>query len=828
MSNPSSIVGGTGEVFRRLIATARFLPERSAQHEFLNSLIRTLLQTAAFSAIEILGHGIDDLAETEVPPLARQLMRPNDGDTEKLISVAVPLLAEAGLDLGTAWFRPSADSVSLRDRTARWCEYRNDRIGHGVVSDDVREEALSWLPQLAEDLVTGLEKILPSYSAEGRSFIRLTSANLATSIEIPTARMERGRPVVVRQLQQRAAHWCLQGQVLDPDYSPEVRIEFAESQLTRLLIEACSRYRQLRVPDANGQDWRPTVLLPARQTDTFEGRAEQLQELSSWLNDPDSRACNLYGEGGIGKTTLVLELLNRIVDGGYSTVTWRPEVICFFSAKLTRWGPDGLAFLKGVAPPLEDAVRALAAVYEEPKGREWHNISGDKLISRAETLLHDLGLKRSQILLVLDNTETLARSADDEVKLAGAIEQITKRLARVLITSRRRERMEARPVEVPPLSLNEAQRLAERLAESYGATPILQAGAPGRRKLVSALGCLPIKIEACCRLVGRFGYKLERAQQQVLSDSDLGRFLYDDAWARISRPERMALVALAQMGDSLSGDLIHFISSELQVDQSSVVSALEETKFATRFDYATQFDVRLQASALAFLSTAAERLSPAEKAAVGLAVAHASQRRAELIRAHGRTVYDRVPQAFRTDAAKAARQAVMQGHPDDAIFWYEEALKVEPGNAQLLDRFAFFLATKVRNLDRAWLLVEEACRLDPEYGDGFFNAGHIAASRGDVRTADERLKAARKLGISAHRCNLQMARARVRDVEIATDRGTGRPHEATSRLQEASKLLLKADLLWRDNELDRKHQYEVEQVRLKARALGRRFGIALP
>jgi Tfp pilus assembly protein PilF len=787
-----------------------------------------VLQTVAFSIIEILGHRIDDLAETEVPQLARQLMRPNDGDTERLISVAVPLLTEAGIDIGAQWFGPSPRDGSLRDRAARWCQYRNNRPAHGVVSEDVREEALSWLPQLAEDLVTGLEKLLPLYSPTGGSVIRLSSTNLVESIKIPTVCLEDGRPVVIRQLQQRANHWYIRGQLLDPVSAPEITVEFTESELTRLLVEACSRYRQLSVRIENEQYWRPTVLLPARQTDTFEGRTEQLRELSSWLSDPDSRACNLYGEGGIGKTTLVLELLNRIIEGDYSTVTWRPEVICFFSAKLTRWGPDGLVFLKGVAPPIEDAIRALAAVYEEPKGREWHDISGDRIISKVETLLHDLGLRRNEVLLVLDNTETLARSADDELKLAEAIEKITKRLARVLITSRRRERMEARPIEVPPLSLNEAQRLASRLAESYGAAPILQAGDPGRRKLVSTLGCLPIKIEACCRLVGRFGYKLERAQQQVLADSDLGRFLYDDAWARISKLERMALVALAQMGDSLSGDLIHFICTELQVDESSVINALEETKFATRFDYATQFDMRLQASALAFLSSAAQRLKPEEKAIVDLAVAHASQRRAELIRAHGRTVYDRVPQAFQTDAAKAARQAAVQGLLDDAVFWYEEALKVEPGNAQLLDRFAFFLATKVRNLERAWLLAEEACRLDPEYADGYFNAGHIAASRGDIRAADERLQKARNLGIPAHRCNLQSARARIREVEISIERGPGRAYDAASKLKEASNLLRKADLLWRENDLDRKHQYEVDQARIKVRSLGRRFGLALP
>jgi hypothetical protein len=63
--------------------------------------------------------------------------------------------------------------------------------------------------------------------------------------------------------------------------------------------------------------------------------------------------------------------------------------------------------LKGVTPPIDDALRALAAVYEEPTGREWFTFSGEKLVARTETLLRDLGLRRDQVLLVLDNTEPL-------------------------------------------------------------------------------------------------------------------------------------------------------------------------------------------------------------------------------------------------------------------------------------------------------------------------------------------------------------------------------------------------------------------------------------
>jgi hypothetical protein len=813
------------DVFSDLVASTRYLPDRGAQHECFNAVIRGLMQVVAYTAIEVLTNKLDNLSQTEIPNLAQQLTRPTDGDLERVISTAAPLLREAGVDLQREWFHAGDAAQSLQRQAAAWCSYRNERVAHGVVAKDVREEALSWLPSLATGLLRGFEALMPEYVGGGHSVMRLEARGVTEFIEVPTVRWHEGAPILIRDIRQRGSFWQLRGQELDVSASAKVVLDFAESGLTTLLSSACSRYRQVTVRTPESTEWHPTVLLPRRQTETFEGRRQQVAELVRWLNDMDSRACNVHGDGGIGKTTLVLELLNRMIDGDLPEVEWSPDIICFFSAKVTRWGPDGLEYLRGVAPPIDEAVRTLAAVYEEPAGREWHSLSGERLVGRVETLLRDLGISRDQVLLVLDNTETMARSSGDERKLAEAIEYVTRRLARVLITSRRRERMEARPIEVPPLSQEEAQSLLLKLAECYEARPILQAGDRGRRKLVSSFGGHPIKIDACCRIIGRYGHSLERAQEQVLADRDLADFLYEDAWARINEEQRLALVTLAQLGDSLPGDVIQFVCGELRVDQSGVLEAFEETKFAVRFDYGTQFDIRLEASALRFLQAAFTRLRLADQDRVNAAAANAGRRRAELMRAHDSVVEDRISQAFGTDAAKAAWQAASRNQIDDAVFWYEEAIKVEPSNAQLLDRFAFFLASKVRDYERAALVAEEACKHDPTYGDAQFTAGHIAASRGDPDLADERLQAAQSLGVPEHRCDLQRARARLRQLDKEIQERDARPLDLTKRLRRAERLLRSASLPIIGDDRDRKHQYEVNQVLRQIRSMARRYGL---
>jgi hypothetical protein len=139
--------------------------------------------------------------------------------------------------------------------------------------------------------------------------------------------------------------------------------------------------------------------------------------------------------------------------------------------------------------------------------------------------------------------------------------------------------------------------------------------------------------------------------------------------------------------------------------------------------------------------------------------------------------------------------------------------------------FAFFLSSQVRDFERAWLLADQACKVDSSYADAFFTAGHIAASRADVRVADERLDKAKNLGFPAHRCDLQRARVRLRELEREIDESNARPLDLTPRLKEISRLLRAASLPSLGDDHDRKHQYEVTDALKKTRTIARRYGL---
>jgi len=54
-----------------------------------------------------------------------------------------------------------------------------------------------------------------------------------------------------------------------------------------------------------------------------------MSELEEWWNDLDFRTCLVFGDGGIGKTTLVLEFLHRLLEVPPDNLSWRPDLIFF-------------------------------------------------------------------------------------------------------------------------------------------------------------------------------------------------------------------------------------------------------------------------------------------------------------------------------------------------------------------------------------------------------------------------------------------------------------------------------------------------------------------
>jgi tetratricopeptide (TPR) repeat protein len=778
---------------------------------------RSVLQTAALSALEYI---LDVDSEFVDSQTAEEILQPADGTPISVLDGLLPAIRCSGWSsCAIGWYEatPDSDTGELREplvrELVRWVGFRNERFGHGVVDEATWQSANEWFPPLTRILICVLEPLLPAVSDDGKLVLYAPNRE----VKLQTLRLIDGAPLVIRRIKKRGSTWRLEYQRLNLDLASTGSYDLTQNLLLTHIEAGASLYSPRSVVVGPSDTWRPLVSLPARQTNEFYGRGNELKQLEQWFLDTDSRACLVYGEGGIGKTTLALEFLNSLLDSPSQRLTWRPDVIAFYSAKQTRWGAKGLEYIRGISPMISESARLLARVVEDRLGKDWYDEDPKKTIDRAAQLLNDVGVGRDKVLLILDNTETLSRSQSDERGLGDLIRHLSKRLCRVLLTSRRRERVEAAPIQLLPMSEEEGATLLRRLGSVYGAEPIKMAGEATLRRFSGKLSGRPLLIDVFARQASSRGSSLEGALQAVLqtAGADLGRFLFEDAWQRISAPERDVFAILAGMPDPIDSQVVGWICAEVGIAHEVWFEAFEETRFGHIQDYGTRYDLELMPDTRMFLATKSQQLAVDDRARLDRCLNKVRSRSDQYFKAHESGVHDRVREAFRTAAAKAAKIAGCAGRLDDARLWYEEAIRVDANNAALWDRFAWFMMIRMRDLSMADRLAKEACKIDPTSADAFFTRGMVAARLGKLGDADRWLDEAAKLGKPKHLVSLQKARARITALQSGASDGE-------KLIGEVEHLITAAELR-QSRDYWQKHIEECGRIRRQLKEIRRRL-----
>lgn len=806
---------------RDVTSRLRFAGDASLQYAFVHSVIRATLQHSTYALLETVVTYVPADACSDVEGLAQRMLSPSDGDmVDVLDRLILALRYEGWLSCAQRWTQPGGPKGSLKARAQAWVAHRNDTLGHGVVSERVVEQHLEALLDLADSLIEGLSDTLP----------RQTGGEAMPSLESPlgpvavyTARLHTGLPHVLRRISRRGSVWSARAVVLSPHESPDFVIEIPDSSGIVSALTYRSRPNIVRTVYVGPARWQPDVLLPDRQTTAFTGRTTELEQLKEWYEDRDSRACLVYGEGGIGKTTLVLEFLNNILTEPHDRLAWMPHFICYFSAKQTRWGVDGLEIIGSGRAFLDEAVRTLVKMLEGRLDKTWYSMDSRALTDRAASVLSSYSIGRNDVLLVIDNAETLSGATTGEDEVGRQLKYIRSKIGRLIVTSRRRERVEAEQIEVQPFNEEEGMALLKRLAEGYEAKPFLQAGESRLKRVVKDLGGKPLLLDVAVRYVAKSASSIDVGIQQVMAQAsrDLGKFLFDDAWVRMSERVRLVFLVLGQLGGTIDLQVVQWACGEVGIPYTEWLDSFEETKFGHLHYYGAYCDVELDAAARQYLPTKYADLSERARQDANRITERLRKRFVALIRAEDSQITDRVAPAFRTGAARAAKLAADQGNTADAIEWYEVAVREDAQNAALWDRFAWYLMVE-HHLERAKQCVRQAMELDPQYCDGFFTAGMVAARQGDVVQADGYLDQAQRLGKPKHLCELQKARARIERVGL-------RPRaEAPALLMAAAEFLDLCIPPDRNDAMARRHMAEREKFRRKVSSMSRNFGVPLP
>lgn len=739
------------------------------KYNFTLSIFRTILGYASLGAITIAESNASQSDINMLTQSAQKILRPADGDFVFIIDSLLPILWERDIVPETRdWFRSKASQ-----HCGEIIFDRNNRQGHGVFDQKTAEGWGALLTKI-EDIYIHLEKLIPEVIDE-----ILIINKIPFCIQFPTNKI-----FCLRNLARKSDGWRYLCQELDfLESKQSVGYLDSDGALPRLLSEN----RNLLVTKIIDDNWRPSFVLPNRQTTSFMGRQEQLEELKYWWDDEFSRTCLIYGEGGIGKTTLALEFLNRILDEEI-TVNWKPDYIFFFSSKQTRWGINGMEKIAGVQTNLSEAIiRLIAALDIVPIDQRWYSCSPNDITSKASQIINDVGLK-NKTLLVIDNAENLVRNSQDESDLAALIKIISRKIGRVLVTSRRREKFESEQIQVLSLKDDDAAMLLKGLLVDSQEQDIPDTNK--LKELVGRIGSKPILIEFLAKYTAMTNTTLERGVDEILrqESGDLGKFLFADSWERIKEDNQRVFMAIAQIGGFADDVLLSMLTSRFCVKKDEWTSAYEETKYGESNFYSGKQEIILDEGARSFIAGRYADISREMRKVIDSAVQDCKAKYSEYLQNQRTEIKDRIEQAFIHPLARQAKIATSKGDYPKAKEFYEQAIVSDAENAYLYDRFAWFTMKHLGNFAVAEGLARRAYSLARTDPDVNFTLGMIYARQGNVIEADKFLSNAKDCGKERYLIQLQIAYAHYTAIWKKIIPASETEQKKIDRLLDASKI----------------------------------------
>lgn len=301
-----------------------------------------------------------------------------------------------------------------------------------------------------------------------------------------------------------------------------------------------------------------------RQLSTFIGREKELAEIKRLLRD--TQLLTLLGPGGTGKTRLMLQVAEEVIDG-YPDGVWLVEL-----APLTD--PD----------LIPERVAAALNIQEQP-GRPIIDTVTDYLL-------------RKELLLLLDNVEHLVRES------AAITEYLLEKCPKLKILVTGREALFINgetTIQVPSLSMPEEGQFTEKIAKSEGVQLFLERARSVRpdfkineqnavtiAEIVRRLDGIPLALELAAtrlrmltveqineRLNDRFrlltgGHRTALPRQQTL------QALIDWSWQLLDEKERTLLRRLSVFFGGWNLESAQAITGFDPIDELDVFDHLDQ------------------------------------------------------------------------------------------------------------------------------------------------------------------------------------------------------------------------------------------------------------
>ncbi|HEX4773427.1 MAG TPA: NB-ARC domain-containing protein [Bryobacteraceae bacterium] len=269
------------------------------------------------------------------------------------------------------------------------------------------------------------------------------------------------------------------------------------------------------------------VNLPPKPTDYIH-RDELESELTAVLMNDRHPIVTLVGRGGIGKTSLGLEVLYQITESGHTQREGRFLFIVWLSARDIDLLPSGPKIVRPTVVSVSDIAKEVSNLLS-PYGIDVSNESAVAQLMRS--------CSEGPILFVFDNFETVQQPID----VYHWIDSNVRCPNKVLITTRHNDFRGDYEVEVPSMDERQCNALVDATAASIGMRPAVNK--EFRQSVYRESDGHPYVVKV---LVGEAADEssFRRVDRIVASRDDILDALFERTYARLSPAARRIFLCL--------------------------------------------------------------------------------------------------------------------------------------------------------------------------------------------------------------------------------------------------------------------------------------------
>ena len=512
---------------------------------------------------------------------------------------------------------------------------------------------------------------------------------------------------------------------------------FKEAQLyndSKMIASIVELYQNNKLSEVFKKDIGKKPVPSVLPTPDFErliGRDKEITDVIDLLNNPKVYSLTIDGIGGCGKSALALEIAKNIQTHSYKSelnpvhLTVDFDGIVWVSAKTSRLSEKGITTIFSSPVTLDILLDNIA---ETLGFTELKELSFDEKKSRVIELLNI-----SQILLVIDNLETIPDSQKKEI-----IDFVEKELpipSKTIFTTRTKFHG-GYGFRVTELSLDNATKLGKDLAFEYRNFTLAKNIALVRR-ICERTGRIPLGIKW---IVARLcmGYNDFKTIDNIADDRDLLKFCFDETFFHLTEVEKYVLFVIAYGEVIFDIDHIELITTMPRREIVDILKRLESfslvkleddkinilplTKdyaiFTVEGDTALSTEIRKKVEGLYQLDdTLGEGLPAAKKKAAK----SFKQAEMEVSRGNFLTGKKKLEEALNWSREDFILKALAEinerlGEDRDALACYEQYVTLHPEDITILKKLAFYYKSR-SNKELALQYFTKIAELSPDDRD---------------------------------------------------------------------------------------------------------------